>query len=201
MVRLSDALAFAEGQRGHDLGNDAPHELLRAVEGVEGEVELEMELAPRPEYGLVKPLIRLEDGGARTFGGPNQIAVRSVVAARARRRDDARPASPCGAGERRRLRAALGAGRGAAKAPQPTARRASRAPASTTRSRRWRSWEGEHDIYEGPHSELVQLSARVLKGLTYRPTGAIVAAPTTSLPETVGGERNWDYRYSWIRDA
>src|SRR5262249_13114220 len=65
----------------------------------------------------------------------------------------------------------------------------------------WRSWEAEHDIYDGPHKELVRLSSRVLKGLTYRPTGAIVAAPTTSLPETVGGERNWDYRFSWIRDS
>jgi GH15 family glucan-1,4-alpha-glucosidase len=65
----------------------------------------------------------------------------------------------------------------------------------------WVSWEAEHDIYQGPHRDLVRLSSRVLKGLTYRPTGAIVAAATTSLPETVGGERNWDYRYSWIRDS
>ena len=68
-------------------------------------------------------------------------------------------------------------------------------------SEAWRSWEAEHDPVPGPHGELIRLSTRVLKGLTYRPTGAIVAAPTTSLPETVGGERNWDYRYAWIRDA
>src|SRR4051812_40515154 len=75
-VRLLDAMAAAEGQRGHDLGHDAPHEVLRSVEGARGEVELVMELAPRPEYGLIKPLIRLEDGGARTFGS-GRIAVRS----------------------------------------------------------------------------------------------------------------------------
>src|ERR671932_954143 len=77
-VRLLDAMAFAEGQRGHDLGYDAPHEVLRAVEGVSGEVELALELASRPEYGLITPLIRLEDGGARTFGS-GRMAVRSAV--------------------------------------------------------------------------------------------------------------------------
>src|SRR3954451_5962187 len=66
-VRLSDAMAFADGQRGHELGFDAPHELLRGIEAVDGEVELVMELAPRPEYGLITPLIRLQAGGARTF--------------------------------------------------------------------------------------------------------------------------------------
>jgi alpha,alpha-trehalase len=65
----------------------------------------------------------------------------------------------------------------------------------------WRSWETEHDIYDGAHRELVRFSSLVLKSLTYQPTGAIVAAPTTSLPEMIGGERNWDYRYGWIRDA
>src|ERR671937_513011 len=78
-VRLTDAMAFAEGQRGHDLGYDAPHEVLRSVEGVSGTVELVMELAPRPEYGLVRPLIRVVEGGAKTFGGPNRIEVSSAV--------------------------------------------------------------------------------------------------------------------------
>src|SRR5919106_312136 len=77
-VRLIDVMAAAEGQRGHDLGFDAPHELLRAVEGVSGEVEMVLELAPRPEYGLISPLIRLEDGGARTFGS-GRVSVRSAV--------------------------------------------------------------------------------------------------------------------------
>ena len=185
-VRLLDAMAFAEGQRGHDLGYDAPHEVLRGIEGVTGEVELVMELAPRPEYGLIMPLIRLEDGGARTFGS-GRISARSSV-----------PLEVAGATMRASFTARVGERLGfslrwasaedrAAPEPTPAARVMDRIEDT---AEAWRSWEAEHDVYDGPHREIVRHSARVLKGLTYRPTGAIVAAPTTSLPETVGGERN-----------
>jgi GH15 family glucan-1,4-alpha-glucosidase len=197
-VKLSDALAFARGQRGHDLGYDAPHELLRSVEGVSGEVELVFELAPRTEYGLVRPLFRMEGDGGRTFGGPNRIGVRAGVPVEI---EDVtmRAAFTVSVGDRvgfsLRWIPTEAHEPPAATAPEDVAARID----DTVEG--WRSWEADHDIYEGPHRELVRLSSRVLKGLTYRPTGAIVAAPTTSLPETVGGERNWDYRYAWIRDA
>jgi len=197
VVRLVDVLAAREGQRGHDLGLDAPHEVLRAVEGVEGHVDLVMELAPRPEYGLVRPLFRRTEDGGRTFGGPNRMAVTAGV-----------PVSIADSTMQARFTVAAGQRVGFAlrwaavesPAPMPTA--ASRVAEMVEDTlEAWRSWEAQHDIYAGPHRELVRHSSRVLKGLTYRPTGALVAAPTTSLPETVGGERNWDYRYAWIRDA
>jgi GH15 family glucan-1,4-alpha-glucosidase len=197
-VRLRDALVFAEGQRQHDLGLDAPHELLRSLEGVAGKVELVMELAPRPEYGLVRPLFRQTHDGGRTFGGPNQILVRVGVPTQiesSTMQASFTIAEGDAAGFSLRWIPAESA------APrEPTAPEAVAARIDDT-IEAWRSWEADHDIYEGPHRELVRLSSRVLKGLTYRPTGAIVAAPTSSLPETVGGERNWDYRYAWIRDA
>ena len=65
----------------------------------------------------------------------------------------------------------------------------------------WQSWSALHQTYDGPWADLVHHSGRVLQGLSFQPSGAIVAAATTSLPEGVGGERNWDYRYAWVRDA
>jgi GH15 family glucan-1,4-alpha-glucosidase len=196
-VRLLDALAFAEGQRQHDLGLDAPHEVLRLVEGVSGSVELEMELAPRPEYGLVRPLFRRTEWGGRTFGGPNQIAVAATVPVEVK--DATMTASfTVSADEQAGFSLRWAPVESPAPDPCPAGRVGDRI---TDTAEGWRTWEAEHSIYEGPHRDLVKFSSRVLKGLTYRPTGAIVAAATTSLPEDTGGERNWDYRYAWIRDA
>ena len=197
-VRLVDAMAAAPGQRGHDLGFDAPHELLRSGRGRQpARWSCVTEIAVRPEFGLVRPLVRLEDGGARTFGA-DPVAV--APACRWRwRTSTMRAAFTVAAGERVGFSMRWSSGT-ARERPQAT-------PAADVADRiadtveAWRSWEAEHDVYDGPHRELVRHSSRVLKGLTYRPTGAIVAAPTTSLPETVGGERNWDYRFSWIRDS
>jgi len=196
-VKVIDAMAFAEGQRHHDLGLHAPHLLLRSVTGLVGEVELELELAPRPEYGLVKPLFRATDYGGRTFGGPNQIVVSAGVKTAI---DDGtmRARFTVSAGEQVGFACQWVAPEGPASEPLTSSDVAARIDDTVAA---WRSWEDEHDIYDGPHRDLVRLSSRVLKGLMYRPTGAIVAAPTTSLPETERGERNWDYRYAWIRDA
>ena len=65
----------------------------------------------------------------------------------------------------------------------------------------WESWSELHQAYVGPWRDLVHHSGRVLQSLSFAPTGAICAAATTSLPEVVGGSRNWDYRYAWVRDA
>jgi GH15 family glucan-1,4-alpha-glucosidase len=122
-VLLRDALAFAEGQRGHDIGLDAPHELVRSVVGLSGTVDLALELAPRPEYGLVRPLVRATEDGARTFGGPNQVALRASVPVAV---EDGTVTAAF----------AIAAGETAGFALRWIPRRPARPPASTTPSRR-----------------------------------------------------------------
>ena len=174
-VRLTDAMAFAEGQRHHELGFGAPHLILRLVEGVLGEVELGFELAPRPEYGLVKPLFRATETGGRTFGGPNQVVVSKGVPTTI---PDSTMSADFTVSAGDRVGFALQWAPPEGPAPEPFAPDQV-APRIQDTIEAWRSWEAEHDVYEGPHRELVRVSSRVLKGLTYRPTGAIVAAPTT----------------------
>src|SRR3954471_5208173 len=141
VVRLRDAMAFAPGQRGHDLGYDAPHEVLRSVEGVSGSVELVMELVPRPEYGLVRPLIRVIESGAKTFGGPNRIEVSSSAALELR---DAGLHARFAVREAQRVGCALvWAAPERRMPPTPTASEEVAAHVHDV-VEAWRSWEAEH---------------------------------------------------------
>ncbi|MEU8378088.1 glycoside hydrolase family 15 protein [Streptosporangium sp. NPDC048865] len=196
-VVLLDALALGSRERGHSLGASSPGLLLRQVTCVEGRVPLEVVYVPRPEFGLVHPLMRSVRGGLVARGGADVLTLSSPVELRVGR-SVADVAVTLRAGQS--LGFALQAGR--AWTPDPSCR----APEHIARRMQdtvsgWRSWSRHHGGYEGPWREQVNQSGRVLRAMTYSPTGAIVAAATTSLPESIGGERNWDYRYTWIRDA
>lgn len=197
VVELTDALAMGDGVRGHDLGIDSPHVLLRQAECVEGDVELEIEFVPRPEYGLTFPSIRQADGGVVARGGSTTLYLSSSIPLEIDG-SVANGSVTLTAGERAAW-AVASASSWDPPLPAWSHDQIGERIADTLAA--WQSWKAAHQNYEGPYAELVEHSGRVLQALTYRPTGAMVAAPTTSLPETVGGERNWDYRYSWVRDA
>ena len=194
---LCDALGLGSNQRGHDLGAETPHALLRTITCTQGEVEIDIEYAPKPEFGIVLPLLKSLEGGVSGRGSsavlflssPIEMTVEQSVA---------------------RATVMLDAGKALAFALQY--RSTSEAPPSAWIDKdivrrlddtinAWRSWSRMHQNYDGPWADMVAHSGRVLQALTFYPTGAMVAAPTTSLPETVGGERNWDYRFTWVRDA
>ncbi|MEJ7902268.1 MAG: trehalase-like domain-containing protein, partial [Thermomicrobiales bacterium] len=169
-ARLIDALAFAQGQRVHDLGLDCPHEVLRLLEVVAGTVEFAMELAPRPEYGLIRPLFRQTADGGETALGPNRIGVRVGTPTTI---DDATMRAAFRVSVGQRVGFSLRWADVDALAPEPCpANQVSVRIADTIKA--WQSWETAHDIYQGAHRDMVRLGSRVLKGLSYRPTGAIV---------------------------
>jgi GH15 family glucan-1,4-alpha-glucosidase len=194
-IAVTDALATGPNGSGHELGTEAPHVLVRVVEGIRGEVEVEAEFAPRSEYGLVRPLLIPVEGGLRCHGGPDTLGLASSVPFTIRDRAHARFTVRQG----ERVAFALHFVQ-AGQTPRLYTQEETEDLLQET-IRAWRSWSDLHEQYKGPWQEEVHHSGRVLQALTYRPTGAIIAAPTTSLPETVGGSRNWDYRYAWVRDA
>jgi len=196
-VVLLDALAVGDNERGHELGADAPSVLLRHLTGVEGDVEIELEYAPRPEYGLVFPILNPADGGVTGQGGADVLALASPVPIDV---DDSvgRARFTVTAGESVAFALAYAS---SSEAPPPLWAQDEIAARLGDTDRAWRTWSDLHQSYDGPWRDLVHHSGRVLYALTYYPTGAICAAATTSLPETPGGERNWDYRFSWVRDA
>ncbi|HTZ91880.1 MAG TPA: glycoside hydrolase family 15 protein [Streptosporangiaceae bacterium] len=194
---LTDALAVGPGERGHDLGQEAPGALLRRLSCTAGEIEAQVSYEPRPEYGLIQPMLIPVASGLAAQGGAHRLLLSTPV-----------PFTVAGATATARFR--LSAGQSAAFAMGYAQLGAPAASAWSSEEidgrladtiESWRSWSAIHQSYEGPWRELVHHSGRVLQALTFVPTGAIVAAPTTSLPESIGGERNWDYRYTWVRDA
>jgi alpha,alpha-trehalase len=194
---LTDALATGRDERGHRLGAHSPGTLLRSLACTEGEIEAELSYAPRPEYGLVRPILFPAPGGLIARGGASRLFLSTSVGLAAEH-GTATATIRLAAGQTAVF--ALGHGDMAGPALVPwTTEEISGRLADTVEG--WRSWSAIHQNYEGPWRELVRHSGRVLQAMTFAPTGAIVAAPTTSLPESVGGERNWDYRYTWVRDA
>jgi len=196
-VVLTDALAVGPNESGHELGADAPSVVLRQVRGVDGEVALEMEYAPRPEYGLIYPLLHRCEGGVRAQGGADVLALSTPLALLL---DESTASCRFTMKVGDSVSFALSHATSSEPAPPMWSTEKIDARLADT-MRAWRTWSALHQAYDGPWRDLVHLSGRVLYGLTYHPTGAICAAPTTSLPETPGGERNWDYRYTWVRDA
>ncbi|MFJ5726075.1 glycoside hydrolase family 15 protein [Streptomyces sp. NPDC093149] len=175
--------------------NGRAPQVIRVIDGVTGEVEMASEFRPRFRYGRQLPWIDVAEGRTVSILGPDALWLDSPATVSSKEKDGA--AYSCftvAAGQS--LVFALGWQ--SAHAGDPDVPNAEASLAATLKF--WRDWVGQC-TYDGPYREAVARSLITLKAMTYAPSGAIVAAPTTSLPEEIGGVRNWDYRYTWLRDA
>ena len=168
-------------------------DLIRIVEGVTGSVPVKMEFLLRFNYGSSHCWIQRVKDGLTAIAGPDQVHLKTQTEIH-RKRDFLFSEFKISAGEQKHFvlsyqRSYL---------TLPTIAEPESALKETEEF--WNDWSSRC-TYEGPWKKLVVRSLITLKGLVYSPTGGIVAAPTTSLPEKIGGERNWDYRYCWLRDA
>lgn len=179
-----------DGNGAHDYVNlRAPHWLVRRIDGLEGSVEFEIDY--RPRRGLAAEPVQLSVSGQMVTGeGVPPLFSTAPLEAQG---DRACSRLSVDAGSRYDLVLA-----GSCVAGQSPLQRIDEFMAVTEAF--WREWIA-YCRYRGPYRDMVRRSALALKLMTYAPTGALIAAPTTSLPEEIGGERNWDYRYSWIRDS
>jgi GH15 family glucan-1,4-alpha-glucosidase len=198
ILRTTDALALEPGARGHEIGLRSPGILVRVLEAVGGDVDVALELIAKPEYGLAVPRVTFEDGRLVTIGGPERLTLAGITESELRL-DDSRADATIAlrAGERRGIVVQRSPDAdGATLPPAPDAGTLLEATIAG-----WRSWVREHTPFDGPYADRVDRTAIVLQALSHQPTGAVIAAPTTSIPEVPGGTANWDYRYAWLRDA
>ncbi|MEJ2216966.1 MAG: glycoside hydrolase family 15 protein [Gemmatimonadota bacterium] len=196
VLRVTDCMTVQDGpERDGILLPD--HELLRTIECLEGVVKVEVHFDPRPRYGRVVPRLRRDAalGAVVATTAGSTLALQSELPLRIGVRGaGARGVEHLGAGDRRFLSLTFEQGAGIVAGTAGAADRLQR----TTDW--WRRWCADC-AYDGPHREAVLRSLLTLKLLIYAPSGAVVAAPTTSLPERLGGAWNWDYRFCWLRDA
>ena len=183
-------------------GMHHPHnQLLRIVEGISGTVNFRIKIVPRFDYGSIKPWIRKARNGNHTaIGGSDGLYISGDIALDIKDIHDLEGRLTIGPGQRRRLSLVWNQ-------PENLDGVSVKAPSAEELDERlrqtidwWHDWTGRF-TFNGRWSEYVLRSAIVLKGLTNAPTGAIAAAATTSLPEAPKSSRNWDYRFSWIRDS
>ncbi|MGH7047180.1 MAG: glycoside hydrolase family 15 protein [Stellaceae bacterium] len=171
-----------------------PLDLVRLVRGSRGRVAMHVELVLRFDYGALVPWVeQLSEGGISAIGGPERVVLRTPVPLRG---EDLKTVGEFEIDAGQTVPFVLTYG--PSHQPPPRSVDAERALHSALSF--WRHWS-EQCTPAGPWTDTVKRSLIVLKGLTFTPTGGIVAAPTTSLPEKLGGPRNWDYRYCWLRDA
>jgi GH15 family glucan-1,4-alpha-glucosidase len=169
-------------------------DLVRLVRGRRGQVRMQMELSLRFDYGQSVPWVtRMDDGSLRAIAGPNMAVLRTSAPIRG---EDLKTVSEFTVHEGETVPFVLTYGASHLSLPEPIDPEASLQKTEAF----WREWTGRC-TYRGPWAEVVERSLITLKALTYWPTGGILAAPTTSLPEKTGGKRNWDYRFCWLRDA
>jgi GH15 family glucan-1,4-alpha-glucosidase len=191
-----DCFTMREGgaQRGHQ-------QLLRVVEGRSGTTDFAITVAPRYDYGEVEPWIR-QHSPARfsAIGGNDALVVSCDVPLTIAGHHDLVASFEVRAGQRVRLSIVSVAPETIDPAPPAQADAAELDRRLDETVRWWQTWS-DRLVITGPYAAGAKRSATVLKGLVHAPTGAVVAAPTTSLPEAIGAARNWDYRFTWIRDS
>ena len=172
---------------------DRTPDIVRLVQGVRGRVPMRLELVIRFDYGAVVPWVTRDGYELHAVAGPDALSLYAPIALHG---EHLTTVADFTVSEGQSIPFVLRWHPSHEPSPPPMDGEAAVADTEAW----WREW-ASHCNYQGPRNEAVRTSLMVLKALTYAPTGGIVAAPTTSLPERLGGVRNWDYRFCWLRDA